>query len=120
MFAGRLGDIDAAEHASDFLDSLITLQRRDLGVRGLRALYFLNLEVLLAERGDLRQVSHAEDLGVSTQRGELAPDDFRDGATDACIHFIKDHAAMTHCFGASLMVGEGDLHREGEAREFAA
>ena len=75
-------------------------------------MYFLNLEVLLAERGDLRQVGHAEHLGVSTERGQLATDNFSDGATHARIHFIKDHAAMTHRFGTSLMVGEGHLYSQ--------
>ena len=54
MLARRARDRNAPEHTGDLLRSLIARQVLDLGMGRIVMLSFADLEVLLAERSDLR------------------------------------------------------------------
>src|SRR5581483_3360584 len=109
-----LADFDAAQHARDFLHALRRLQRLDLDARGAVVRELQHAQMMLAERGDLRQVRDAEHLARSGEAAQLLPDDFGDAPADADVDFVEDEG------GNAPEAGGHDLKREADARELAA
>ena len=62
----------------------------------------------------LGEVGDAEYLAALAELAQLAAHDLGDAAADAGIHFVEDQA------GARRAARGGHLHREADAREFAA
>ena len=70
--------------------------------------------MVVAERGDLREVRDAEHLAMARDVGDGAADDLGDRAADAGVDLVEDVEA-----GRALL-GEHALQREQRARELAA
>ncbi len=110
MLAGLTGDRDAAEHARDFFDARIVLERRHLSSRRASIGHLRDTKVLNTEGRDLRQVRDAKHLSCRAERGELAADDFGDRAAHSGIYFIEHHAAAS----AEVFDATGERHLHGE------
>jgi len=70
--------------------------------------------MVIRERGDLRQMGHAQNLMKFRELLELAPHHRGDRAADSRINFVKNHG----CDSAPLRLQP--LEREHHARQFAA
>ena len=70
--------------------------------------------MMIAARGDLRQVRDAEHLPALADPLQQPSDGFGDTAADAHVDLVEDqHGDAGH-------IGERDLHGERETRELAA
>ena len=90
MFSREVGDLDAAEHARDLLDTLFATQQLNR-TGGMAIMHDLGNAPLLGRASRyLRQMGYAHHLMASTQRPEHLPHDLRDATANSAIHFIKD------------------------------
>jgi len=111
--ARLVGHFHAAQHACEFLDARVAVERDDLGAGRPPVCELADPQVVMALRGDLRQVGDAQHLAAIAQRAQFRADDLGDRPTDAGIHFVEHHAA-------TLAATARDLHGERQACEFAA
>ncbi|MCY1555910.1 hypothetical protein D9M68_926110 [compost metagenome] len=64
---GLFGEVDAAEHAGDFLDALCAVQFAHGRACGIAVANLVHEQVLVALSGDLRQVSDGQFLAALTE-----------------------------------------------------
>src|SRR6476661_2982069 len=107
-------DLDAAEHARDLVAPRVAVEIFDAHLRRIPAARLHDAKVSMPERGNLRQVRHAEHLALRTKIAELAPNDFGDRAADAGIDFVEHHRADR------IEAERRDFEREADARKLAA
>ena len=110
---GDAGGVAAAEHAGDFFDAGIRIQRFDAsaGAAGLDRL--ADGEVAGAACGDRGQMGDGDDLSAAGGFGELAADGVGGFAADVGVDFVEDEQ------GDAVGLCEDDLDGEHDARDFA-
>ena len=90
MRARLPGDLYAAEHACQLVDTFLCIQYAYTGARGVFSGEFRDLQLPVCKCGNLGQVGDAQYLPVGTECAQLLADNFRDPATDATVDFIED------------------------------
>ena len=113
----------SAEHASHFFGALVVAKETDRGSGAALLLVLLDQEMLVGERGDLRQVRHAEDLLGAGERLELLTHGFGGSASDADVDFVEDEGAGDLDFAGFGTIGpllHADFEGEQDAGHFSA
>jgi hypothetical protein len=88
-----VGDFCAAQHARDFVSASPIVEHADLRFSTTVIFAFLNGEMLIGERGNLREMSDAENLLRAGKSFELLANGFGSSATDADVDFVEDQSA---------------------------
>ncbi len=114
MIEGLLGDPEPAEHARHFIHPFCALQYLNPAAGAAIPGLFADLQVMVAEGGDLGQVGDADDLPLAGQFAQLAADDFRHPSADAHIDLVEYQG------GNGRAAGADHLDRQADARQFAA
>ena len=105
---GFVGEVDPAEHARDFLDTLLALQVR-YGGAGVRAAALLvHEQVLMPLCGDLRQVGHAQHLAAFAQAAQQLADHFGGRAADADVHLVEHQRRYARGLRGDDLDGQAD------------
>src|SRR5262249_5265964 len=107
-------DLQASRHSGNFFAALGLIEALDRRLDAAVALGLLDAEVAVGERGDLRQVRHADDLPAVGDAADLLPDHLGGGAADAGVDLVEDVGRHR------IRLPEGELEREDDARELAA
>src|SRR3990167_7256030 len=89
MGHGFGGEVDAAEHAGDFLNALVVLQVGDGGAGGIAAAGLVYEQMVMPLGGHLRQVGDGQHLAALAQAAQQLADHFGGGAADANIDFVE-------------------------------
>ena len=95
MSQGFLGQVDATEHAGYFLDAAALVQLAHGGRRGIFAAPLVHEQMLMALRGDLRQVGDAQHLTAFAEAAQQLPDHFGGRAAYTNVHFVEYQGRYT-------------------------
>jgi len=104
----RRGDLGAAKHAGELVDTLLGGQGLDLGQRGAARGAFLHPQLRVCLGRDLGQVGHAEHLSVGAETAQQAADDLGDAAADADIDLVEHQCRDASDLGSGHLNGEAD------------
>ena len=106
MIASLLGDLHAAQHSRQLLDSLRTAQLVERGTCTAAISELDHAHMVIGLACDLREMRHAQHLRAFGQKTQLPADDFRHTAANSGVDFIEDQA------GRKRLASRGDLHGE--------
>jgi hypothetical protein len=121
MLQAGVSDLCAAQHARDFVSASPIVEHANLRFGATVIFAFLNGEMLIGKRGDLREMSDAENLLRASESFELLANGFCSAAADADIDFVEDERArrgFLSGFGRGFF--DGDFECEQNSRELAA
>src|SRR5215213_8725174 len=93
MITGFGGYFDAAQHARQLLHPIVLRQLRQRRARSAPIRELRDAHMVMALRGNRREVRYAQYLAALAESPQLAADNLRNGAADAGVHFIEHHAA---------------------------
>src|SRR5512134_1430123 len=90
LATGGFGRGVAREHARELSDAVLPVHPLELRASAAAGHRLRDPELSLGERGDDREMRHAEDLANPAEPGETFADRARDGAADAGVYFIEN------------------------------
>src|SRR5208283_1592780 len=94
QFAGSAAEFVgyvAAEHASDLLGAIAGFQNRHTAASRAAPLFFLDGEMTVRERRDLRQVRDTQNLMKVRELFQFAANHLGNCAADSRVHFVENH-----------------------------
>ena len=92
MIASLLGDLHAAQHSRQLLDSLGPAQLVESGTCTPAISEFDHPHMVIGLACDLREMRHAQHLRAFSQKILLPADDFRHAPANSGVDFIEDQA----------------------------
>ena len=114
MLTSDRRNVDAAEHAGDFLDPCISLESGDLAANLPCTARLADLPLPVGACGNLWQVRHTEDLSFASQLAQQTADHFGNPTTDSDVDLVEDQGRYACCLTGHHLDGEADT------REFAS
>ena len=92
MTARLFGDLYAAEHSRHFTDTRFLREPLDAGKSSAILDFFFHFKMGVRQRGDLRQVRHANYLMVRRYLLEFFTDDFGDPPANTGVDLVKEQS----------------------------
>ena len=108
------GNRNAAEHACNLIDALRIRESVDPRLGGFPVGGFDNPKLLVCLRGNLRQMSDAQDLPLFAESSQQLANNLGGSAADADIDLVKDQRWDLRT------IGRRNLNRQADPRQFSA
>ena len=106
--AGKLGDVVTGNETSQSLYAAIFVQRMDFGIGALVRHIFLDKQMTIGQRCNLRRVGDAQDLMPLRALTQYLADASRSLAGHAAVDLIIDHSRHSILIGHCVLDGKGD------------